>query len=210
MESKGGEGGEAAAQSAAAAWWAKATKAAVKQWKAAPDGQSAAQREKPPPDSQGQLDRRRQRSVPLSGDWIGRLCLKLERSDMQPRFDDAKKPSYADKHLDRQTDRHPASQLASQPAGWLVGWMALFSSTSRDPHTAARLEKNEKEKTGEKATTASGAADKKLFANFPAVGNVSLVGERTIQPVGKRNRKTQSYKSERLDTGFTTAKSLSR
>ncbi|XP_003373623.1 hypothetical protein Tsp_08214 [Trichinella spiralis] len=83
--------------------------------------------------------------------------------------------------------------------------MALFSSTSRDPHTAARLEKNEKEKTGEKATTASGAADKKLFANFPAVGNVSLVGERTIQPVGKRNRKTQSYKSERLDTGFTTA-----
>ncbi|KRX85395.1 hypothetical protein T06_12107, partial [Trichinella sp. T6] len=49
----------------------------------------------------------------------------------------------------------------------------------------------EKEKTGEKATTASGAADKKLFANFPAVGNVSPVGERTIQPVGKRNRKIQ-------------------
>ncbi|XP_003373622.1 absent in melanoma 1 protein [Trichinella spiralis] len=81
MESKGGEGGEAAAQSAAAAWWAKATKAAVKQWKAAPDGQSAAQREKPPPDSQGQLDRRRQRSVrnpiPLSSPFR-----RLDRSTL--------------------------------------------------------------------------------------------------------------------------------
>ncbi|KRX22410.1 hypothetical protein T07_12437 [Trichinella nelsoni] len=62
-------------------------------------------------------------------------------------FSQMEKTSYADRHLDRQTPSQSTSQPASRLVGWLVGWMALFSSTSRDPHTAQRgLKKMKKKK----------------------------------------------------------------
>ncbi|KRY53547.1 hypothetical protein T03_13089 [Trichinella britovi] len=180
----------------------QATKAAVKQWKAAPDGQSATQREKPPPDSQGQLDRRRQRSVPLSGDWIGRLCLKLERSDMQPRFDDAKKPSYAD----RQTPSQSTSQPASRLVGWLVGWPCSrrLLVTLIQQRGLKKMKKKKQAKRPQQPVVQQ--IKNYLQISQPSAMSLWSVNER----YSRWEKETERYKSERLETSFTTAKSLSR